>query len=624
MNKLALLQRHFGHGGFREGQEALVDALLSGRDVLGVMPTGAGKSICFQLPALILPGMALVISPLISLMKDQVMALKQNGVPAAYLNSSLSPGQQQEALRRAGRGAYKLMYVAPERLNSPDFLDFVKGADISLVAVDEAHCVSQWGQDFRPSYLEIAVFISKLGRRVPVGAFTATATARVKADIESLLGLHRPLTLTTGFDRPNLYFQVARPRNKLAFLLDFITEKPGECGIVYCSTRKETEKVSDALNRAGIEAVCYHAGLMDAVRMKNQDDFVNDKKTVMVATNAFGMGIDKSNVGFVVHYNLPKDVESYYQEAGRAGRDGEPARCVLLYDPRDEHTCRYLITHSAENEALTPEEREELRRRDLYRLQQMVRYCQGSSCLRAYLLGYFGQQTPAACGACGNCQGRFETADITAMARSILDAVESLLQRNIGLNTTMMVRLLTGSRDKRLVALSLDRHPAHGILQGMNRIQLREMLDYLVAEGWLKVNEERYQRLEPGPKARLLQEAEPRLMYARRQPEPSEQRAKGSKARSQQAEPVPATADADLFETLRALRLRLAQEEEVPAFVVFSNASLRDMCAKRPASLEAFLQVSGVGVVKAERYGAAFVEAIRAWLAAQDEAVLSE
>ncbi len=401
MDKHSVLKQVFGHEEFREGQEGLIDELLNGYDVLGVMPTGAGKSICYQIPALLMDGITLVISPLISLMKDQVMALKASGVAAAYINSSLTPGQQAEAIRRAGNGAYKVIYVAPERLEMTSFIWFAQHANISLLAVDEAHCVSQWGHDFRPSYLRIAEFVDKLPKRPPVAAFTATATKQVRADIIQLLRLREPYCLTTGFNRPNLRFSSLKPTDKFNMLLSFLADFDDECGIVYCNTRKTVEDVTLRLLEEGYNATRYHAGLGDAERRNNQDAFQYDRAKIMVATNAFGMGIDKSNVRFVVHYNMPRNLESYYQEAGRAGRDGEPAECLLLYSGQDVITGKWMIEHSEENAELTPQQREALMALDLEKLKQMTYYATSKSCLRQFILRYFGEQNVE--GACDNC-----------------------------------------------------------------------------------------------------------------------------------------------------------------------------------------------------------------------------
>jgi len=403
MTKLEALEKHFGHTSFRPAQETLVDALISGRDVLGVMPTGAGKSVCFQIPALLLPGVTLVISPLISLMKDQVAQLRQFDVPVAFINSSLTAQQYREVLRRVGDGLYKIIYVAPERLETTDFLRFALETPISLVAVDEAHCVSQWGQDFRPSYLKISTFIEKLGTRPVVGAFTATATADVKKDIIRLLKLRDPMSLTTGFDRPNLFFGVERPKNKSRHFHDMIAQRDGMCGIVYCATRRTVDTVCAELRRHGVSAARYHAGLEDLERRVNQDNFIKGDVTVMVATNAFGMGIDKPDVRYVIHYNMPKNLESYYQEAGRAGRDGKPSDCILLFTDEDIKTAEHLIKDSGKNEELTEKEQRQVHARDQRRLDRMIRYCEIDACLRSYILGYFGEKLKGNCDNCSNC-----------------------------------------------------------------------------------------------------------------------------------------------------------------------------------------------------------------------------
>ncbi|MBQ8081557.1 MAG: RecQ family ATP-dependent DNA helicase [Clostridia bacterium] len=399
------LQKYFGHNAFRPGQEELAQALLQGRDALGVMPTGAGKSYCYQTPALVMPGIALIVSPLISLMKDQVATLIAAGVPAAYLNSSLTARQFETAMRRAEEGAYRIIYVAPERLEAPSFLRFAKNARISLIAVDEAHCVSQWGQDFRPSYLKIADFVRALPVRPPVGAFTATATAQVRADIVRLLELKEPAQVTTGFDRPNLWLEVLRPARRFDALAALLAARREDSGIVYCAARKTVEQVTEKLNGLGLSAVRYHAGLSDDERRRSQEDFQYDRARIMVATNAFGMGIDKSNVRYVIHYNMPRSMEAYYQEAGRAGRDGDGADCVLLYSRQDIMTARYLIDHAQPNEELTEAERIEVRQSDLARLNRMVRYCEDGTCLRGALLRYFGQPAPTCCEGCANCLG---------------------------------------------------------------------------------------------------------------------------------------------------------------------------------------------------------------------------
>ena len=612
MDQLKLLKHYFGHESFHEGQGPLVEAILSGRDVLGVMPTGAGKSVCYQLPAVMLPGVTLVISPLISLMKDQVAALTAMGIPAACINSMLTTQEYADTLTSAARGDYRILYVAPERLQTAGFQRLVRAIRIPLVAVDEAHCVSQWGQDFRPSYLSIAGFIGELEQRPVVGAFTATATEIVKADIVRLLGLRDPLSVTTGFDRPNLYFDVERPRNKFARTLAFVRERAGQSGIVYCATRKAVEQTCRKLVESGVSATRYHAGLSDDERRQNQEDFVYDRRRVMVATNAFGMGIDKSNIGFVLHYNMPKDVESYYQEAGRAGRDGEAARCVLLFSAGDVQTARYLINASSQNEALDEAERREVCLRDMERLRRMTEYCKTSGCYRNYLLGYFGEAAPKACGNCGNCASERRQADITVPAQKILSAVARVEKRwPGGLGVTMIVGMLHGSGEQRLRQLGLDALSTYGIMRDTSKMMIRDYIDTLVEQGCLLRTAGSYPVLRLTEKAWTVlrgQERVTRLERLERREEP-ETRSRRGKAR----DPRPVVQDGGLFEALREVRTQLARTEGVPAYIVFSNATLADMAVKRPGSMREFLSVSGVGEYKAARYGKAFLDAIREW-----------
>ncbi len=591
-----------------------MDALLSGQDVLGVMPTGAGKSICYQLPALLLPGVTLVISPLISLMQDQVASLTQAGIPAAFINSTLSYEQYREVFRRARQGAYKLIYAAPERLNVPGFLRFAQEAEISLVAVDEAHCVSQWGQDFRPSYLKISEFLQLLPRRPPVGAFTATATEQVKEDICRLLPLQEPVCLTTGFDRPNLFFEVVRAKDKEMWLENFIGTRPGQSGIVYCSTRKTVESVYAALTAHGVPAARYHAGMAEEERRSSQEDFEFDRVRVMVATNAFGMGIDKSNVSFVVHYNMPKDVESYYQEAGRAGRDGRAAHCALLFSLQDVRTARFLIDHSSDNEKLPEDERERLRQRDLRRLERMTAYCKTTGCLRSFLLRYFGQEAPDACGACGNCVGAREEQDITIEAQKILSAVTRIERKyRSGLGVTVTVRLLRGSKDQRVLQLGLDKLPTYGVMRGTDRMQIRAYIDYLVEQGYLRLDGAEYPVLHTTEQAKRVLFHGERVSYPFRGPDQRENSKETPAPLSEQ--PV----NASLFEALRKLRSKLAQAQEVPAYIIFSNATLTDMSLRQPRTMEEFTEVSGVGAVKAQRYGREFLTAIEDWRRAEHD-----
>ena len=513
------LRKYFGHEAFRPGQEVMVNALTHHRDALGVMPTGAGKSMCYQVPALMLPGVAIVISPLISLMADQVAALKSAGVPAAYLNSSLTPRQMELAMQRARQGAYKIIYVAPERLETPSFQAMAQSMPISLLAVDEAHCVSQWGQDFRPVYLRIADFVDSLPTRPVMGAFTATATERVRQDIIRLLRLQNPETVTTGFDRPNLYFEVIRPKNRDAALMDILRRKRGESGIVYCATRKAVEQVCDKLIRAGIDATRYHAGLSDEERKENQEKFQYDTCPVMVATNAFGMGIDKSNVRFVIHYQMPRSMEAYYQEAGRAGRDGEAAECILLYNGSDIFTAKWMIEHTEPNENMTAAEQSAVRYQDMNRLNRMVDYCTKPGCLRAFILRYFGENTAQDCGHCSACCGaRYgEAAEATQKRQRI------------------------------------------------------------AADG-----------------AHLGQQAA---------------------AKKVGSEKIEVPAGGDLFEQLRQVRLALSKLYHVAPFIICSDATLTSMVRRKPETLEGMRSVSGMGEIKTARYGEAFLQVIRPYVA---------
>ncbi|MDO4548914.1 MAG: DNA helicase RecQ [Clostridia bacterium] len=604
----ALLKHYFGHVRFRPGQEQLIRAPLEGRDALGVMPTGAGKSMCYQLPAMALPGIAIVISPLISLMKDQVAALSQLGIPAAYINSSLSPSQCAEVIRRARLGMYRIIYVAPERLISQSFVEFAQSADISLIAVDEAHCVSHWGQDFRPSYLKISEFTACLSARPPVAAYTATATAIVRDDIIKRLALQDPVCVTTGFDRPNLFFEVLRPQSKDACLLDFLKNHHGQSGIIYCSTRKKVDAVCERLRKAGLPAVGYHAGLEDAQRKANQDAFVYDEARIMVATNAFGMGIDKSNVSFVVHYNMPKDMESYYQEAGRAGRDGESAHCLLMFSDSDVRTARFLIENGETNEELSREEREMIRERDMKRLDRMVGYCKSTDCLRRQLLNYFGEECEP-CGNCGNCKADLHEIDITVEAQKILSAVTRIEKKYpYGFGMGLIIQMLMGSRASRVMQMGLDSFPTYGIMRDVDRDRIKEYFEQLLREEYL-VKSEEYSVIHTTEKAKRVLFGAEKVYFICREKTDAERASRRKKERPGDAG-QPAQG---LFERLKALRAKLALREKVPAYIVFSNATLSDMAKRRPQTMEQFKLVSGVGEFKASRYGAEFLREIRFW-----------
>lgn len=609
MDKQSALYKYFGHTTFRPGQEILIDAILSGRDAMGIMPTGGGKSLCYQIPAILLQGITLVISPLISLMKDQVTALQENGVDATFLNSSLSAEQFWSTCQKIQNSNCKLVYVAPERLENQRFLAMVQELDISMVAVDEAHCISQWGQDFRPSYLRIPKFVENLPHRPVLSAFTATATQEVREDIALHLKLNDPTVVVTGFDRPNLFFDVKHPKDKLATLKEFLAKHPNQSGIVYCSTRAGVEKVCDALNAQGFSVTRYHAGLSDEERQKNQVDFQFDQKMIMVATNAFGMGIDKSNVSFVIHYNMPQSLEAYYQEAGRAGRDGESAQCILLYSPGDVQTARFLIEHSIdESEKMESWDLKLHREQNRRRLFSMVNYCKTSGCLRNYMLSYFGQKSPTSCGNCGNCSSVCVENDITISAQMILSCVRRVHDKlGYYVGSSLIVRVLRGSKDRRIGELGLEELSTFGLLKKIPRKTINEYIDRLMELGYLFV-EPTHSTLRLTPKAAevLFHEAKVTLLTR----DGPKEELSGKKVKRASICTQEGAEDAGLLSELKATRTRLAQEEGVPAYVVFSNATLTDMAAKVPQTMEEFLEISGVGEVKAERYGAIFLRVI--------------
>ncbi len=615
---LAVLRDRFGYDAFRPGQRELVQAVLEGDDAMGIMPTGAGKSLCYQVPALVLPGITLVVSPLVSLMHDQVQALVASGIPAAYLNSQLSPAQQEEVLRRALAGAYKLLYVAPERLDDPRFVAFADQAPLPLVAVDEAHCVSQWGQDFRPSYLGIAAFIAQLPQRPAVAAFTATATPRVAGDIVRLLELRDPQRVVTGFDRPNLRFEVEQltEKRKLARIAAYALDHARDSGIVYCSTRKDVEALQEALVKAGVSATRYHAGLTPREREANQRAFVNDDALVMVATNAFGMGIDKSNVRYVIHHNMPGSLEAYYQEAGRAGRDGEPADCLLFWNDSDIATARFFIEQDSENEALTCEEAEVVRASQRRRLAAMAGYCMTTDCLRATILRYFGEdpaETADRCGNCSNCSGLVDALDVTLTARAIMRCVHELRGRY---GKSVVADVLRGSSNEKMRQFGLTGARTYGILDESSAT-IKEIIELLVAGDYLEISEGRYPLVGLGPRAREAATDEFRLHMKRVRKPPKEKAAKAraaGKAGSASGTSAPAVLETDaqreLFDRLRHLRKQLADAEGVPPYVVFSDAALRGMCVALPRTDDDFLAVSGVGPVKLQRYGKVFLAEI--------------
>lgn len=615
MDMYAALKRYFGHSEFRCGQKHLIGAILAGNDVLGVMPTGGGKSLCYQIPAILLPGVTLVVSPLISLMKDQVAALKESGVSAAFINSSLSAQQLHTVYNRARNGAYKLIYIAPERLGSEDFDSLTQALAVSLIAVDEAHCISQWGQDFRPSYLKIIDFIDALPKRPVVAGFTATATAKVQEDIVRLLELHKPVLEITGFDRPNLFFDVQQPKNKMAALCSLVQARQNRSGIIYCATRASVERICSALCGMGIAATRYHAGLEDAERQKNQDDFQFDRKTVMVATNAFGMGIDKSNVGFVIHYNMPKSLEAYYQEAGRAGRDGEGADCILLYSAGDITTAKYLIENGG-NEKFDANELALVRKQDYERLNVMTSYCKTTNCLRGYILDYFGQSHAELCGNCGNCNGEYKIEDITVPAQMVLSCIMRIKERQgYYVGKTLVIQVLRGSNDQRILSLGLNELSTYGLMKERSTVQVHTIIDFLEIEGLIKTNPA-HSTLEPAGSARDVLFHGKKVSMPTRADRSTEK--PDSKRRKISAATTAAIDDAGLLAALKAMRTHIAREQNVPSYIVFSNAALADMARKAPRTMSEFLDVSGVGEVKAARYGAEFLKVIAQYTEASE------
>lgn len=610
---LEALNRYFGYDSFRPGQSGIVSAILTGHDVLGVMPTGAGKSICYQIPAAILPGVAIVISPLISLMRDQVDALNDVGLPAAFINTTQTPDEQDLVFAQALSGQIKLLYVAPERLETERFRNFAVRVPISLVAVDEAHCVSQWGQDFRSSYLGIGEFIAGLPTRPTVAAFTATATERVRRDIVSILGLHTPSITVTGFDRPNLYFDViSMPRkDKASWVASYIASHPDESGIVYCATRKETEALAESLN----SAVAYHGGMSADAREKAQRDFVTDRVPVVVATNAFGMGIDKSNVRFVIHHNMPESIEAYYQEAGRAGRDGEPSRCTLLWNESDIVTRRRLLDSDYENERLTPEEQEAVRASKRRLLDAMVGYCRTTDCLHAYMTRYFGETAGAAAktdgkcvGGCANCEHTFETIDVTDIARAISRCVHDVNQH---VGSGKIVKVLRGSKAQDLSYLNPESLLSFGMLDEVPEARIRDVLSQMATDGFLTIAEGRLPIVGFGPRA--AETVAPEFHYDIKKIKRADARARRTPDVSTPAvgSYVPDDGDEALFQKLRALRLDIARELGKPPYIVFSDKTLRDMVRVKPITDDQFLAVNGVGESKLKQYGERFMAAIR-------------
>ena len=600
------LKAVFGYDSFRPGQEAVINAILDGRDILAVMPTGAGKSLCYQVPAMLFSGITLVISPLISLMQDQVKALNEAGVNAAFINSSLSEKELNDTFKNAYKGHYKIIYVAPERLMSEGFISFAKSVEISMVTVDEAHCISQWGQDFRPSYMDIAEFINILDKRPIISAFTATATQNVREDIICSLGLNDPYFLVTGFDRENLFFQVDKPQNKERFILDFIGRHRGESGIIYCATRKNVDSLYTLLRKQHISVGKYHAGMSNEERKQMQNDFVFDYTSIVIATNAFGMGIDKSNVRFVIHYNMPSSMENYYQEAGRAGRDGLNSECILLFSPQDIIINRFLLEHKDFSD-VDPIDAMTIRERDIKRLQIMEGYCYTTECLRNYILKYFGEAPKKPCDDCGNCLRQFETLDMTDEAKKIINCIYESRGR-YGKNIIMDTVL--GAKTARLTEIGATEYKSYGVLESSNKNLLRRLIEELLLEGYIDTGE--YQVLKLGDISRL-KNTETKVLVKITDEDKITKRKEKPKKNKKGMDSL-TSKGFKLFDKLKELRLEIARAEKIPPYIVFNDKTLIDMCAKMPTTKSDMLNVSGVGENKYGKYGERFIAVIKEYL----------
>ena len=635
MDASQVLKQYFGYDSFRKGQSDIIEAILQGQDALAIMPTGAGKSVCYQVPAMLLSGITIVISPLISLMQDQVKSLNEAGINAAYINSTLSEQQMYKALDYAAHGKYKIIYVAPERLETMSFMTFAQKADISMVTIDEAHCISQWGQDFRPSYLKIVDFIDSLPERPVVSAFTATATSEVKTDIECILKLKSPKLVVTGFDRKNLYYSVEHlsGKKKDAYIAAYIKEHMDESGIIYCATRKNVDKLYDEFSSLGISVTKYHAGLDNETRKQNQDDFIYDRVQVVIATNAFGMGIDKSNVRYVIHYNMPQSMENYYQEAGRAGRDGGESQCILLFSAQDVIIDKFLLD-SKEFEGVEDEDRSVIRERDLHRLHTMEMYCKTTECLRNYILSYFGEKTGEPCGNCGNCNNEYEQIDMTADAKWVINCLAETHGR-FGLS--IVLGTLLGAKRARLKEVGALNYKSYGKLSNRKEAELRLLIDQMINAGYVIQTDGEYSVLRMGDISPLRDENTHVYIKKAKKTYASELLKGGgqtggeavsgnasagisgskpaSRTRKKSTDSLTA-AGYELFERLRALRLVIAREEGVPPYIIFNDKTLIDMCEKLPVDVDTMLSVSGVGQNKLMKYGSRFTEEISTFVSA--------
>lgn len=580
---LKILKQHYGYTTFRPGQDQIISSLLNHKDTLAIMPTGAGKSLCFQIPALLLPGITLVVSPLISLMKDQVDALGSLGISATFINSSLTATEVNDRIYKARCGQYKIIYIAPERLESEVFQSAIKCLTISFLAIDEAHCVSQWGHDFRPSYRAIGSFIRSLPSRPIIGAFTATATTGVTKDIITLLALQKPDIYITGFDRKNLLFTVVRGENKPDFTLKYIDTNKDQSGIIYAATRKEVDNLYTLLQKKGYCVGKYHAGLTDIERQRSQEAFIYDDISIMVATNAFGMGIDKSNVRYVIHYNMPKSMEAYYQEAGRAGRDGENSECILLFGAQDPLLQRYLIEQTTGDV--------ERKAHELNKLQTMVDYCHTPECLRKFILNYFGEtKVQAECSNCSNCNDDNELTDITLEAQKIFSCIMRMKERY---GTTLVASVLKGSKDKKILHLGFDSLSTYGLLKNYTVQEIRNSINRLIATDYLALTDSEYPVVKLAGKATAVLKGQAKVWQ------------------KVPRRPQKITVDNSLFEVLRALRKEIADREKVPPYLVFADSTLKEMSEYCPTDHNSLLSIKGVGEVKLARYGQEFLQLLQ-------------